>query len=282
MNILDLIGNTPLQSIGNIYFKMEMFNPSGSIKDRTAKEMILQLVGHFDEPRGFVFVEASTGNTGTSVAMVASVLGCKSVIYISPETSPMKIKLMKAYGATVIMCSSIKRAISKAQSYDNLQAESFYLDQFNNRYNVKGLEKMAQECIHPYGYYEHITTYGTIAKTSSCTYDAVVAGVGTGGTIVALHNTFPGADVYMVKPLGTDKIDGIADGVPLPLVPKDMKYDTLYVSGTRARRTTRYLRQTFGVDCGVSSGANYYASSLISKGYKRILTVLPDGGWRYL
>ena len=54
MNILDLIGNTPLQSIGNIYFKMEMFNPSGSIKDRTAKEMIMQLVGHFDDPQGFV------------------------------------------------------------------------------------------------------------------------------------------------------------------------------------------------------------------------------------
>jgi len=273
MNILDLIGNTPLESIGNIYFKIESFNPSGSIKDRTAKEMIMQLVGHLDDPSGFVFVEASTGNAGISIAMIASALGCKSVIYISPETSSMKIKLMKSYGATVIMCSSMKRAISKAQSYDNRHAESFYLNQFSNPYNVKGLEHMGIEIAFQ-------LNQGCLTFKNEP--DAVVAGVGTGGTIVALSNTFPDADVYMVKPLGTDKIDGICDGVPLPLIPKDMKYDTIHVSGIRARRTARWLRQTYGIDVGISSGANYYASTLISKGYDKVLTVLPDGGWRYL
>jgi cysteine synthase A len=273
MNILDLIGNTPLQSISNIYFKMEMYNPSGSIKDRTAKEMILQLIGHIDDPSGFTLVEASTGNTGISVSMIATALGCKSVVYVCSGTSQMKIKLMKSYGATVIMCSSIKRAIQKAKAHDENMLSAFYLDQFSNPDNVKGLEKMAEEV------YDDMNAH--LSKYPS-QFDAVVAGVGTGGTIVALHNTFPDADVYMVKPLGSDKIDGIADGVPLPLVPKDMKYDTIYVPGTRARRTARYLKQTYGIDCGVSSGANYYASTLLSKKYKKILTVFPDGGYRYL
>jgi len=277
INILDYIGNTPLMNIENIYFKVESFNPSGSIKDRTAKEMIMQLVGHFDDPSGFTFVEASTGNTGTSIAMIASALNCKSVIYVSPDVAPIKLKLMKSYGATVIMCYSMKRAMQKAQEYDKSHADAFYLDQFSNSYNVKAMEKMAEEAWYQYN--------KAINNTHWCEFyyspDAIVAGVGTGGTIVGLHNIFPDADVYMVKPLGTDKIDGIADGVALPLVPKDIG-DTIYVSGIRARRTARWLRQTYGIDVGISSGANYYACTLISKGYKRILTVLPDAGWRYL
>lgn len=275
MNILDLIGNTPIENIGNIYFKIESLNPSGSIKDRTAKEMIMQhtAIKHFNDPRGFVFVEASTGNTGTSVAMVSAALNCKSVIYISPETSAMKVKLMKSYGANIIVCSSMKRAMRKAQSYDNLNANSFYLDQFNNPYNVKAMEKMGSEVCTDL--FMHLSRKPVIIN-------AIVAGVGTGGTIMGLHNTFPDADVYIVKPLGSDKIDGIADGVELPLIPKDFKASTIYVSGTKARRTARYLRQTYGIDAGVSSGANYYACTLISKGYKRILTVFPDAGWRYL
>ena len=275
MNILDMIGNTPLMNIDNVYFKLEMFNPSGSIKDRIALEMLRSL-----KP-GTQVVEATSGNTGVSFAMVAAALKLKCKLYCPSGTSPLKRKMMLAYGAEVSDC---QHTHGEMFFLNNLQdcldaikrsAElaPIYLNQFSNPLNVKAQEKMAFEAWCDLCKGNHFLSWSNAP-------DAIVAGVGTGGTLMGLHNTFPEADVYMVVPV--DRIEGICDNVDTPLIPMTLKPNLICVTYLNATETAAYLAQRHGIHCGVSSGANYFAALTIARKYKRVLTVLPDSGDRYL
>ena len=269
MNILDTIGNTPLMNIENIYFKMEMMNPSGSIKDRVAKAMMLEIYNNLKykaiKPH---IVEASSGNTGVSVAMVCASLGLQGLIYVPKNTSIVKIKLMKSYGAKVYnKCKDIADCISRAEETGRLQNFE-YLEQFHNQKNIDAQRNMAIEAFWQ-------------LKTKNMP-DAIVAGVGTGGTIMGLHDIFPHAEIVIVQPLGSDKIEGICDGVKLSLIPRELQINVINVPKTSAIATAKWLAEKHGIHCGISSGANYYAATLIKNGYKTILTVLPDSGNRYL
>lgn len=285
--ILDLIGNTPLMQIGNVYFKMEMLNPSGSIKDRIAKEMIGAIVdSEFlvkdrlqiamrPSNESPIFIEATSGNTGISVAMVAAALGCRSVIYAA-GISKMQYKLMKSYGAEVYRVATMRTAMTMAKTYSLMIKDTFYLDQFNNSNNVLAQQKMAEEALQKLDSWTPTGVYHTDLLP-----DAIVAGVGTGGTLMGLHNVFPNAEIYAIAPLGRDKIEGLQDGVVTPLIPENLEYVTLYVSRRKAKKTAKMLRLKHGIFCGLSSGANYYASTQLIN-FKKILTVFPDAGYRYL
>jgi len=268
MNILNKIGNTPLMNIDNIYFKLEMFNPSGSIKDRVAKAMILDYDNNNNCNSRTTIVEATSGNTGVSIAMVCATLGLKCKICTPMSTSRVKVEMMKAYGAKVYdVYDTITECVDSAKVWCSGK-NHHYLDQFNNKNNLKAQINMASEAFNSHG---RITGF-----------DAIVAGVGTGGTLMGLHSVFPHAEVFTIQVLYGENIEGICDGVKLPLIPRGLQINSILVTKEKAIETARWLAQKHGIHCGISSGANYYASTVIKNKYKRILTVLPDSGNRYL
>lgn len=272
-NILDLIGNTPLMNIDNIYFKMEMMNPSGSIKDRIAKEMIVFIAA---KHRIFNVIEATSGNTGVSIAMVCAALNIQSLLYVPKNTSLLKIKMMKFYGAKVYSeCQNIQDCIDRALvSSEN--GAGIYLDQFYNPKNLEAQIKMAKEARLQYN--EAINN--THWDLDFHSVDAIVAGMGTGGTLMGLHKVFPEAEIFTIHAL--DRIEGICDGVKTPLVDKSLQINQIPVTYLQAKLTSEFLAKNHGILCGISSGANYYASTVIQKKYGKILTVFPDSGVRYL
>jgi len=286
INILDCIGNTPLLSIGKIYFKLESANPSGSIKDRIAKAMILDFIQKHKDYKRYTIVEATSGNTGISVAMVCASLGLRCKIYAPICTSNLKIKMMKAYGADVATVhDTISECIECAKSWNDGRFHH-YLDQFNNKYNIRAQAEMAQEAQEQLtNHYVNAywgTQYWDIKYYGLLLPDAIVAGVGTGGTLMGLHKVFPDAKVFMVQVPDSEHIEGICDGVKLSLIPRKLQLNAINVTFIQAVLTTKWLAEKHGIHCGISSGANYYASRVIQNKYKRILTVFPDSGDRYL
>ena len=278
MSILDLIGNTPLMSIGKIYFKMEMMNLSGSIKDRIAKAMILDFIQKHKDYKRYTIVEATSGNTGISVAMVCASLGLRCKIYAPICTSNLKIKMMKAYGADVATVhDTISECIECAKSWGDGRFHK-YLDQFNNNVNIRAQTDMAREA--RFQYNEAI--YNTHWDRNYHSPDAIVAGVGTGGTLMGLHKIFPNAALFMLQVPDSEHIEGICDGVKLSLIPRKLKLNTINVTFVQAMLTSKWLAEKNGIHCGISSGANYYASRVIRNKYKKVLTIFPDSGDRYL
>ena len=275
MNILDLIGNTPLMSIDDIYFKMEMFNPSGSIKDRVAKEMILPYIGKVHKK--FTVVEATSGNTGISVAMVCGALGLNCWIICPPNTSPLKIKLMRQYGAKIDIARDIATCIQKAKQMIKYKRADVYPDQFTNLYNIQAQIKMAKEARLQYNKVINNTHWDSDFHSVG----AIVAGTGTGGTLMGLHKVFPDADVYEVCSVGKNSIEGITDCVAQPLIPINLVKRQIPVLYGEAKRTADWLMKR-GISCGISSGANIYGANLIKSSYDSVLTVLPDNRVRYL
>lgn len=268
MNILDLIGNTPLFNIDNIYIKLEMFNPSGSIKDRVVKEMIQPYLNN-----EHTFVEATSGNTGISLAMVCAVFNKRCIIFCPRHTSWVKIRMMRDYGAELYFMDTIQQCIDEAKS---CELKYCYLNQFENPDNIKAQEKMAHEA--RYG-------AGRTIDGDSLSYvkhpDAIITGVGTGGTLMGLHNIFPNAKIYEVVPVGDRPIEGICDNVKT-FVPDDLEQPKINVTYSNAKNFSNVLMRRHGVSCGLSSGANFYVANLIKNKYKKILTVFPDNYIRYL
>lgn len=275
MNVLDLIGNTPLMSINNIYFKMEMMNPSGSIKDRVAKEMILPYIGEIH--KRFTVVEATSGNTGISVAMICAALGLKCWIICPPNTSPLKIKLMRQYGAKIDIAKDITTCIQRAKQMIKYKHADVYPDQFTNFYNIIAQKKMAIEARYQYNLALHNTHTDRLYHSP----DAIVAGAGTGGTLMGLHNVFPTADIYEACTYGDKPIEGITDCIAQPLIPGNLGITKINVTYEQAERNANMLMRR-GISCGISSGANYYVASIVAPHYKSVLTVFADNRVRYL
>lgn len=274
MSVLDLIGNTPLINFENIYVKMEMMNPSGSIKDRVALEMLRPYINGYT--KNITVVEATSGNTGISVAMVCAAAGFKAVIMCPYGTSKKKIKLMKSYGATVYgEWTNIKAAINQAIHYKRTHEKTIYLNQFNNIANIEAQKRMGFEADNQL--FKLNRAYTWIYRPK-----AIVAGTGTGGTLMGLHMAFPNADVYEVHPTGDLPIEGITDNVVQPLIPINLKRRKIGVPLDKAKSVADYLAQKKGISCGYSSGANYYAACMIAKSYNKVLTVFPDNRIRYL
>ena len=293
MSMLNTIGNTPLKQIGGIWCKLEMANPTGSIKDRIAHQMILAA----NVPKGGTIVEATSGNTGVSIAFVAACLGLKSIIYCPFGTTQQKIQLMLSYGAAVhdqyddglsehtyAPIHSIEQAQYFAKLCAKITNNTYYLDQFSNKSNLKAQINMATE-IKQFLTKDYVnmcfnTPSWDIKVFHSYFPDCIVAGTGTGGTLAGLHAVFPDADVYQVLPKDGQSIEGIADGVDTPLL-KGIDFKTIKIDEEIARATAIMLCKKYGVNCGTSSGGNYAAAMSLKKKYDNIVTVFSDAGWRY-
>lgn len=294
-NITDLIGDTPVVKLNklvgedsaDVYLKLEFFNPSGSVKDRAALNMIEMAEKEGLLKEGATIIEPTSGNTGIGIAMVAAAKGYKAIIIMPSTATAERIKLLRAYGAEVIITPGellMKGSIEKANELMKEIPNSFMPNQFENMWNPE---------IHK------TTTAIEILKQMNGSLDAFVATAGTGGTISGtgeiLKKSCPGIKIYVVEAKSSPVIAG---GAPAPhkivgtgpgFIPKtlDMKIfdEIIHVTDEDAINTTRMLAQKEGILCGISAGASAYAAIQVAKKLgpgKKVLSIVPDTGERYL
>ena len=297
-SIDQLIGRTPLLELARIekHFdlkarilaKLEYFNPAGSVKDRIAKAMIDDAEAAGRLKPGSVIIEPTSGNTGIGLCSVAAARGYK-VIIVMPETmSVERRKLMKAYGAELVLTDGkkgMRGAIEKASELADATPNSFIAGQFVNPSNPK---------IH------RETTGPEIWQDTDGHVDFLVAGVGTGGTLTGtgeyLKSRKPDVKVVAVEPSGSPvlssgrsgahKIQGIGAGF-VPDVLNTKLYDEIItVNDDDAINTGKLIGKVEGFLVGISSGAAAWAAVQLAKRPenegKNIAVILPDTGERYL
>ena len=296
--LTELIGNTPLLELNKfsslkgleqpIIAKIESFNPGGSVKDRVALAMIEDAEDKGLLKPGATIIEPTSGNTGVGLALVAAVKGYKLILTMPETMSIERRNLVKAYGATVKLTSGkegMKGAIKAAEELRDSIPGSIILQQFENQANPQ----------------KHYATTGKeIWRDTDGSVDIFVAGVGTGGTISGvgkyLKEQNPNVKVVAVEPTtspvlsggqsGSHKIQGIGAGF-IPSTYNSKYVDEIFqVDNDQAILTGRQLAQSDGLLVGISSGAAVFAAIELAKRPenkgKRIVTLLPDTGERYL
>lgn len=293
-----LIGNTPLFKLSgfkkkydlaaDIYAKVEYFNATGSVKDRIARQMILDAEQSGALKPGSTIIEPTSGNTGIGLSAVGTSRGYKVIIVMPDTMSVERRKLMKAYGAQLVLTEGtegMKGAIAKA---DELHAEipdSWIAGQFDNPSNWKA---------------HYNTTGPEIEKALEGKVDILVAGVGTGGTITGtgkyLKEKNPDLKVVAVEPAssavlsgnksGPHKIQGIGAGFVPKVLDTDIYDEIIPVSNEDAFETGASIGKTEGILVGISSGAALYAALQLAKKEenrgKNIVVIFPDSADRYL
>lgn len=280
--ILNLIGNTPLMKIReNIFAKLESVNPSGSIKDRMALYMLEMAEKNNEIKPGYEIIEATSGNTGISFAMIAALKGYKFTAIMAETMSAEKRQIMRAYGASFILTPTMEDAVKKLEEFTT--KENFWLPrQFENKTNV--------DC--------HRETTGKEILQQLDKIGAFVAGIGTGGTLMgaaeALRKKFPNIKIVAVEPAesailsggkaGLHKIQGIGPGFIPKIVDMSKIDEVVKIKSDDAIEMTRKLARENGLFVGISSGANILASLEIAKKMlnENTVTVLPDSADRYL
>lgn len=294
----ELIGRTPLLELkktekkfnlnARLLAKLEYFNLTGSVKDRVAKEMLDDAERRGVLRENTVIIEPTSGNTGIGLAAVGAARGYKVMIVMPDTMSAERRKLMKAYGAELVLTDGkkgMKGAIEKAEELAKEIPDSFIAGQFVNPANPEAHRK---------------TTAEEIWEDTDGAVDIFVAGVGTGGTITGVGEVLkkkkPGVYVAAVEPAaspvlsegkaGPHTIQGIGAGF-VPKVLNTGVYDEVVpVSGDDAFAFARMMGKTEGVLVGISSGAALAAAIRIAQRKenegKTIVALLPDGGDRYL
>ena len=289
-NVLDMIGNTPMVNLynigrGNIYVKLEKYNPAGSIKDRAVYYMVENLEKNELLKKGDVLVEATSGNTGIALSMIGSLKGYK-VIIVMPETMSVERRtLMKAYGAELILTDGSLGMKGSIEMMNKLLSENtnyISLKQFENEYN-------------PLAHYE---TTGVEIYNQVKDIDIFVCGVGTGGTISGvgkyLKEQNPNIKVVAVEPegspviskniKGSHKIQGIGAGFIPKNYNENVVDEVMTITDEESYKGVRIMAQKEGILVGISSGANIYAALKLCEMYpdKKIVTVAPDGIDKYM
>lgn len=291
-NILDLIGNTPLVKINKlnngksvVLAKVESFNPAGSVKDRPALNMIEDAEKNGLINKDTVIIEPTSGNTGIGLAMVCAVRGYRMILTMPETMSEERRKLLKAYGAELVLTEGSKGmqgAVDKANELHREIKNSFIPQQFSNPANPAS----------------HLFTAEEIWQCTDGKVDIVIAGVGTGGTISGISRVLkaknPNIKAVAVEPLsspllskgqaGPHKIQGIGANFVPENFDKNVIDEIFTVSNEDAIDTARKTATQEGILCGISSGAALYAAIEYSNKYegKVIVAILPDTGERYL
>jgi len=286
-NVLDLIGNTPLVKYNNnISLKLEFYNPSNSVKDRASFSMIDTAIKEGKIDNGTVIIEPTSGNTGIGLAMCCAVLDLRLIIVMPENMSDERKKVIKAYGAELVLTpkeKGMQGAVDKANELAKEYENSFIPMQFANPANPKAHET---------------GTAKEIYKDTDGNIDIVVAGIGTGGTAVGVKNGFktlkPDVKVYGVEPkesplltegcAGAHKIQGIGANFVTDIYKSGSLDGVIDIDGDTAIKEARELARKHGILCGISSGANIAAAKLLSQKYpdKKIVTIICDFGERYL
>lgn len=295
-SILESIGSTPLVKLNQITYglkcslfaKIESQNPGGSIKDRISLSMIEEAEKQGLINQNTIIIEPTSGNTGIGLALVSAVKGYKLILTMPESMSIERRRLLKAYGAQLILTPAtegMKGAIQKAEELATHTPNSILLQQFQNPANPKAHRE---------------TTGPEIWNQTNGKIDILIAGVGTGGTITGiteyikpLKKTFK---AIAIEPLdspvlsggkpGHHKIQGIGAGF-IPKILKNELIDEIFkVKYEDAVETARLLAQKEGILAGISSGAATYAALEIAKRPenkdKTLVVILPDTGERYL
>jgi len=288
-SILDAVGDTPLLEIEGVYAKIEFLNPSGSIKARIAKYMIERAEQEGLLRPGDTIVEATSGNTGNALSMVAAVKGYHMLVVMPEGMSSERVAISRAYGADVLFCGNfhVNEALVRAQRLGQ-QAGYFCPSQFESEWNVEenrlilGPEILAQL---PPG---HVP-------------DALVLGVGTGGTLIGVGQAFreanPHVRLFAMEPsesctilcgeIAAHTIEGISDGFVPGIFQRHagLVNEVLSVSSVDAVSEMKRLARTYGLFCGPSSGAHLLAARRIRQNFpelKTVVTVFCDEGEKYL
>lgn len=294
----ELIGRTPLVELTNIeknyslkarlLAKVEFFNPTGSVKDRAAKELIEDAERKGILKENSVIIEPTSGNTGIGLAAVAVTKGYKAMIVMPDSMSVERIKLMKAYGAEVVLtpgAKGMKGAIEKARELAKEIPDSFIPDQFNNHANAVAHFK---------------TTGPEIFEDTDGDIDIFVAGIGTGGTITGtgeyLKTQNESIKIVGVEPeaspviskgtAGAHGIQGIGAGFIPEVLNKNIVDEIITVSDKDAYEYARVSSNKEGLLVGISSGAALKAAIDLARREenegKTIVVLLPDSGSRYM
>lgn len=283
-NVIDLIGKTPLVKYNeNIYLKLEFLNPSHSVKDRASYYMLKDAKESGKINENTVIIEPTSGNTGIGLAMCCAVMGLKIIIVMPENMSEERKKLIKGYGAELVLTpkeKGMQGAVEKAKELAKKYTNSFIPMQFSNMSNPKA----------------HIeTTSKEILEDTDGKVDIVVAGIGTGGTAIGIKKGLGDkAKVYGVEPFesplitngvaGPHKIQGIGANFITDIYKSGELDGVITVKGDDAIKEARNLAKTKGIMCGISSGANLYAAKELAKQNpdKLIVTIMCDFGERYL
>mgnify|MGYP001579996730 CR=1 FL=1 len=291
-SILDSIGNTPLLDLGDgIVAKAEFLNPSGSIKARMANYMIEKAeAGGLLKP-GYTIVEATSGNTGNALSMIAAVKGYKMIVMMPEGYTNERVRISRGFGAEIKFVGHFQVNDARAEAIKLGQQPGYYCPaQFDNEWNVEvkrvwlGREIIAQ------------------LDEAGIKIDALVQGVGTGGTLVGVgqalrqwHN--PDIKIFAIEPtesrtiecciVADHKIEGISDGF-IPTIYQRHKGEVdgiISVDSNIAIDEAQRMASERGLFVGPSSGANFWAARKIRKenpAIKNVLTLLCDCGEKYL
>lgn len=297
-NVLEAIGHTPMIRLnrmnkpGNaeILVKFEGLNVGGSIKTRTAYNMILAAEREGRITKDTVIVEPTSGNQGIGLALVGAVKGYKTIIIMPDSVSEERRKLVRHYGAEVLLVhddgdigkcidNCLKKALQMAKENDNV----FVPQQFENPNNVKA--------------HKHHTALEILEQVAG-NIDGFCAGIGTGGTITGIGETLkaqnPNIEIWAVEPehaailaggnIGTHIQMGIGDGIIPDVLNQEIFNDIYIVTDDEALQTAKDLAGLEGIMCGISSGTNVAAALKLAEKLgegKTVVTVLPDTAERY-
>ncbi len=294
-SVTGLVGNTPMINLNRlvgedsaeVYAKLEFFNPGSSIKDRIALSMIETAEKEGDLNPGGTIVESTSGNTGIGLALIGAAKGYNVVLTMPNTMSLERRKILKAYGVELVLTpgeDGMPGAINKAKELVTKNEDYFLAKQFKNAANPK---------IH------RETTGPEIIDATDGKIDAFVAGVGTGGTITGVSQALAEeeieAEIIAVEPIesavlsgekpGPHKIQGIGAGFIPDVLDTELIDQVFKVKHQDSAATSRKLAAKEGVLAGVSAGASVYAALATAKRLgkgKRVVTVIPDTGERYL
>lgn len=291
-NAIELIGNTKMVKLNkltknlnsDVFIKLEGNNPGGSIKDRPVKKMfeLAEKAGHLKE--NSIVIEPTSGNTGIAIALISKLKGYKSILVMPDTMSKERRKIIKMYGAEIILTNGDKGMKGSIELAEKLRKENDYimLDQFKNEGNVMS----------------HYENTGPEIIEQLSDIDIFVVGVGTGGTITGVGKKLKEYNndikIIAVEPAnsavlsgqepGSHKIQGIGAGFIPKIMDTAVIDDIITVENEEAFEYTKELVSKEGLFTGISSGANIAAALKAAKKYenKKIVTVSPDSGWKYL
>lgn len=298
IGVEQLIGNTPLMRLtrleqklglqGQLLAKLEYFNPGGSIKDRAALQMLRAAEQAGRIGPGALIIEPTSGNTGIGLCMLCAARGYRAIIVVPETASIERIKLMRAYGAQVVLTpgsAGMRGAVERAEALARENENAFIPSQFDNPENANA---------------HYLTTGPEIWAQTEGHVDALVAGVGTGGTITGigryLRERKPDVQLIAVEPAsspllsqghaGPHKIQGIGANFVPAVLDRSLLSRVQTVENDAAFAMMHLLAETEGVFCGISSGAAVSAAAEVLREDamrgKTVVAILPDTGERYL
>ncbi len=284
-SLLETIGATPLVELPRLapsgvrlYAKLEGQNPTGSLKDRVAKAMIEAAEAAGELEPGRELLEPTSGNTGISLALVAKLKGYRLTCVMPENATPERARLLALYGAEIVSSPASQGsngAVRMALRMAERDSRYYMLNQYANEANPRA----------------HYEGTGAEIAESLASVDVLVAGLGTGGTLMGagerLRESFPDITVAAAEPLQGDLVYGLrslADGYVPPILDVSRLDRKILVSNEESVEAVRLLLEREGIFAGVSSGAVVHVALRLAEvlGEGVIVAVLADGGWKYL